>query len=62
LAHPGRLRGDFALTEIEKLVLRHCDGKRSSAAVHALNLGLNAAELTAFLKRCAAVKLITFRR
>ena len=62
VAHPGRLPAGFALTPGEKAVLRLCDGMRTTTDVLGIQAELDAAALTAFLKRCARVKLVTFKR
>jgi hypothetical protein len=61
LAHPGRLPKGFALSPLEKAVLRACDGRRTTQAIHDANPGLSAADLSDLLKRCARVKLVTFK-
>ena len=62
LAHPGRLPRKFALTEAEKEVLRLCNGQRTSQAILDSGIDLDGSQLTAFMKRCAQVKLVTFKR
>ncbi|MDE0881361.1 MAG: hypothetical protein OSB21_02095, partial [Myxococcota bacterium] len=61
LAHPGRLPKGFALSPLEKAVLRACDGRRTTQAIHDANPGLSAADLSDLLKRCARIKLVTFK-
>jgi hypothetical protein len=62
VAHPGRLPAGFALSPSEKAVLRLCDGMRTTTDVLSAQSELGAEALTAFLKRCARVKLVTFKR
>ena len=62
LAHPGRLPRKFELTETEKEVLRLCDGRCTTQSILESGIGLDGAQLTAFMKRCAQVKLVTFKR
>ena len=62
LAHPGRLPRKFELTEAEKEVLRLCNGRRTSQAILDSGIDLDGSQLTAFMKRCAQVKLVTFKR
>jgi hypothetical protein len=62
LAHPGRLPRRFELSEAEKVVLRLCNGQRTTKAILNEDIALDASALTVFLKRCAQVKLVTFKR
>jgi len=62
LAHPGRLPRKFELTEAEKVVLRLCNGYRTTQSILEYGIDLDGEQLTAFMKRCAQVKLVTFKR
>ena len=62
LAHPGRLPRGFELSPAEKAVLRKCNGQKTTQAIFDSGIELDGDALTLFLKRCAKVKLITFKR
>jgi len=62
LAHPGRLPRGFDLSAAEKGVLRKCNGQQTTQAIFDSGIELDGDALTAFLKRCAKVKLITFKK
>ena len=62
LAHPGRLPRGFELSAGEKGVLRKCNGQQTTQSILDAGIELDGATLTAFLKRCAKVKLVTFKK
>ena len=62
LAHPGRLPRGFDLSAAEKGVLRKCNGQQTTQTIFDSGIELDGDALTAFLKRCAKVKLITFKK
>ena len=62
LAHPGRLPRKFELSEAEKEVLRLCNGHRTTQSILDSDINLDGSQLSAFMRRCAQVKLVTFKR